>query len=348
MRQAGTVRGLRVHARGDLRLDLLPVPVPAPAEAVVRVRYGGICGSDVHYWRDGAVGTSVLQDPMILGHEIVGIVDTPAADRPGPAAGQPVAVHPAATCGTCRWCTSGRANLCPRCRYLGSAAHRPHTNGGFTDLLAVPTARLVPVPQGLPPRRASLAEPAGVAWHAVNRAGAQLAGAEVTVIGGGPIGLLIAAVARYQGAATVTVVDVHDHPLRVAEAIGADRVLTAGQLDESGAAPESDVVFESSGSVAGLATAIRSARRGGTVVLVGQLPADVAVPLGLAVPRELTITGVLRLGSELAAALGFLADPRAIVDPIISDVFPVGQALQAFAQAADPARSSKVLLDFSA
>lgn len=350
--RSAAVRALRIHAKDDLRLDVVPEPAPGPGQAVVDVSYGGVCGSDIHYWRDGSVGTSVLRGPMVLGHEIVGRVAEPAGDGSGPAAGQAVAVHPAWTCGRCRWCTSGAANLCPDGRYLGSAAQWPHTDGGFADRMAVPSSRLVPIPETLGLRRASLAEPAGIAWHATDRAqavGAAIVGANVIVIGGGPIGLLVAAVARYRGAATVTVTDVHEWPLKVAAAIGADRAVLAGDLGHQPSPAGADIAFESSGSVPGLSTAIRSARRGGTVVVVGQPPGgDVRVPASLCVAHELTMTGSLRLTSELNDAVTFLADPRAQVDPIITDVFPAGRAAEAFALAADPGRSSKVLLDFSA
>jgi L-idonate 5-dehydrogenase len=344
----GDIRALRIHAQGDLRLDTVADPTPAAGDAVVRVRYGGVCGSDLHYWHDGAVGASILRDPMVLGLEIVGTVEVSAADGSGPTAGQAVAIHPATTCGTCRWCTGGQPNLCPQSRYLGSAAQWPHTDGGFVDLLAVPSSRLIVIPDGLGLRRAALAEPAGIAWHAVNRAiavGTEISGADVVIVGGGPIGLLVAAVSIFRGAAATTVIDLHEHPLRVATKIGVDHVMTVrDQLDEE---RKADIVFESSGSVPGLATAIRSARRGGTVVVVGQPPGgDLPVPAGLLVTRELTVTGSLRLDSELVTALQFLADPRARVDPIVSDIFPIADAVVAFGVAADAARSSKVLLDF--
>ena len=347
------IRALRVHGRDDLRLDRDPPPAAAPDEALVDVAYGGVCGSDLHYWRDGVVGSSVLRAPMILGHEVVGRVAVPAADGSGPPAGQAVAVHPARSCGHCRWCTGGSPNLCPDSRYLGSAAQWPHTNGGFADQIAVPAARLIPLPDTLDLRRASLAEPAGIAWHALDRAeavGASVARAHVLVVGGGPIGLLVAAVARYRHAASVTVADVHDHPLAVAAALGAHTVHARDLADGSDAASPAppDIVAESSGSVAGLSSAIRAARPGGTVVAVGQVPAgDIAVPASLCISRELTLTGSLRL-IEIERSVAFLADPRAVVDPIVTDVFPAGQAADAFAVAADPARSSKVLLDFSA
>ena len=350
-RPGDDVRALRVHGRDDLRLDRAAPPVPAAGEALVEVAYGGVCGSDLHYWHDGAVGTSVLQAPMILGHEVVGRVAAAAADGSGPAAGQPVAIHPARSCGHCEWCLSGRANLCPDTRYLGSAAQFPHTDGGFADQIAVPATRLIPLPDSLDLRRASLAEPAGIAWHALDRAeavGASIAEAHVLVVGGGPIGLLVAAVARYRDAASVTVADLHEHPLEVARQLGAEAVNARDLVDGTGGAPGPfGIVVESSGTVPGLGSAIRAARPGGTVVLLGQVPAgDIAVPASLCITKELALTGSLRL-IEIERAVAFLADPRAVVDPIVTDVFPADRAAEAFAVAADPARSSKVLLDFS-
>jgi L-idonate 5-dehydrogenase len=344
----GDIRALRVHGRDDLRLDRAAPPVPAAGEALVDVAYGGVCGSDLHYWHDGAVGTSVLQAPMILGHEVVGRVTEAAADGSGPAAGQAVAIHPARSCGHCEWCLSGRANLCPDTRYLGSAAQFPHTDGGFADQIAVPASRLIPLPDSLDLRRASLAEPAGIAWHALDRAeavGAPIAGAQVLVVGGGPIGLLIAAVARYRDAASVTVADLHEHPLEVARELGVEAINARDLAD--GTPGPFGIVVESSGTVPGLASSIRAARPGGTVVLLGQVPAgDIAVPASLCITKELTLTGSLRL-IEIERAVAFLADPRAVVDPIVTDVFPATEAADAFERAADPARSSKVLLDFS-
>jgi L-idonate 5-dehydrogenase len=343
-------RALRVHGPGDLRLEEVLVPVTADHEALVKIGYGGICGSDLHYARDGAVGVFILRDPMVLGHEVVGTVARAAADGSGPGEGQAVAIHPATSCGTCRWCLSGDSRLCPQARYLGSAAHRPHTDGGFTDLLSVGTHRLVPVPDGLALRRAALAEPTSIAWHAVSRGariGPGINGADVVIIGAGPIGLLVAAVSRYRGAGRTTVVDLHRYPLEVATRIGVDRAIGPDQLPEGGDELEGDVVFECSGTLAGLRTALRSARRGGIVVQVGIPPAgEQPVEAALVVARELTVVGSLRMDIELEAAVAFLADQKVEVDPLISHVLPADQAVDAFRTASDPSLSTKVLLDF--
>lgn len=338
------MQAVRIHSAGDLRLESVPEPEPRPGEAVVRIAYGGICGSDVHYWQDGAVGASVLRGPMILGHEVVGVVATAAADGSGPRTGTAVALHPARVCGECEACRSGREHLCPQCRYFGSAAHWPHTDGGFVDSVVSPADRLIAVPDRLALRRAALAEPTAVAWHAAGRVGAvggALTGARVLVVGGGPIGLLTAAVARNQGAGTVVLTDLRQHPLDVARTLGVDAADAVGEL-----APF-DVVFEASGSAPGFVTALGSTKPGGIVVAVGQLPrTDIAVPAWQAVTREITVTGSLRLDSEFPAALAFLADPGCDIDAVLTHEFPVREVAAAFDMAADPGRSSKVLLRF--
>uniref|UniRef100_UPI00286D009A alcohol dehydrogenase catalytic domain-containing protein n=1 Tax=Pseudolysinimonas sp. TaxID=2680009 RepID=UPI00286D009A len=237
-KSAGT-RAVVVHARGDIRVDQIPTPTPAPDEALVAIELGGICGSDLHYWLHGAAGESILHDPLVLGHEVVGRVSSVAADGSGPAAGERVAVHPA---------TEGT--------YLGSAALRPHQAGAFADLVALPTRMLRPIPDSLDPRAAALIEPLSVAWHAVARAG-DVREKRVLVVGAGPIGALIVAVLVHHGVAEVVVTDVFEAPRERALALGATRALAA---DDSAAieALDVDIAIESSGSSAGLGAAIRA------------------------------------------------------------------------------------------
>ena len=122
---------------GQLAVEGRPVPRPAADEALVRIEYGGICGSDLHYWLHGAAGESILAAPMVLGHEVVGTVVQPAADGGGPAEGAPVAVHPASPAPAGARYPADRPNLSPGCTYLGSAARRPHTDGAFARYAAL-------------------------------------------------------------------------------------------------------------------------------------------------------------------------------------------------------------------
>ncbi|MFC5929586.1 L-idonate 5-dehydrogenase [Cryobacterium melibiosiphilum] len=334
------------HAAGDLRVDTVPVAVPLPSEALIAVAYGGICGSDLHYWQHGAAGESVLQAPMRLGHEVVGTVITAAADGTGPAAGTPVAVHPATPgAGDGSPFPADRPNLSPGCSYLGSAARFPHTEGAFGSHVALPSRMLRPLPNGLSLRDAALVEPASVAWHAVSRAGA-VAGRRVLVIGAGPIGSLIVAVLKRAGAAEIIAVDMHERPLAAALTLGATQTLRATDAAAI-ASVNADVVFESSGSSRGLASAVRGARRGGRVVMVGLLPTgEQPALISLAITRELDLVGSFRFNDEIDEVLAALADGSLVVEPVITHEFAAADALEAFAVARDASASGKVLLRF--
>lgn len=333
------------HAAGDLRIEEISIPTPTANEAIIEVRYGGICGSDLHYWLHGAAGESVLKAPMVLGHEIVGVVAVAAADGTGPSAGTPVAVHPATPGpGAARY-PADRPNLSPGCTYLGSAARYPHTDGAFSRYVTLPSRMLRALPAAVDLRAAALVEPASVAWHAVARAG-EVAGKTVLVIGSGPIGALVVAVLRRAGAARIVAVDVHAKPLEIATAVGAHQVLQAGDA-EAIAAVEADVVIESSGSHHGLASAINGAARGGRVVMVGLLPSGPQpVLISLAITRELELLGSFRFNDEIDQVIAALADGSLQIEPVITHEFPLASGLEAFEVAKNSAVSGKVLLDF--
>ncbi|CAN7537383.1 L-idonate 5-dehydrogenase [Arthrobacter sp. LjRoot14] len=333
------------HAAGDLRIEDVPVPPPGSDEAVVEVAFGGICGSDLHYWLHGAAGESILKAPLVLGHEISGTVVRAAANGTGPATGTAVAVHPATPGpGTARY-PEDRPNLSPGCTYLGSAARFPHTDGAFSRYVNLPARMLRALPEGIDLRTAALIEPASVAWHAVSRAG-DVAGKTALVIGSGPIGALAVAVLRRAGAGRIVAVDMHARPLEIATAAGADEVLAADDA-EAIAAVEADVVIESSGNHHGLASAIKGAVRGGKVVMVGLLPSGPQpVLISLAITRELELLGSFRFNDEIDDVIAALADGSLHVDPVITHEYQVESALEAFGVARNSAESGKVLLSF--
>lgn len=334
------------HAKDDLRVETIAEPSSNTGEALVEIAFGGICGSDLHYWLHGAAGESILRAPMVLGHEVVGTVAQSAADGSGPAIGTRVAVHPATPGpGDGSRYPAERPNLSPGCTYLGSAARFPHTEGAFANRVAVPTRMLRPLPPTLDLKLAALIEPASVAWHAVARAG-DVRGRRVLVVGCGPIGALVIAVLKHHGAREIVGVDMFDGPLAIATAVGATSTLKATDADAI-AAVDADVVIESSGSPRGLASAVRGATRGGRVVMLGLLPSgEQPALISLAIVRELELVGSFRFNDEIDDVIAALAVGSLRVDPVVTHVFPAADALEAFAVAKDSAASGKVLLDF--
>lgn len=329
-----------VHAAGDLRVEERAAVEPGAGQVAVRIEYGGICGSDLHYYHDGGVGNFRIREPLVLGHEVVGRIS--AGDLP---AGTPVGIHPATPCGGCAECVRDRRNICAYSNYLGSAARDPHIQGGFVQELIVPADQVRVLPADLELRTAVLAEPLSVAIHAVRQAGdGAVQGKRALVTGAGPIGLLVAAALRQAGAVEVVVTDLHEAPLALAAQVGATQTIHPGTTDWP---EEIDVAIEASGTAGGLRTCLERVRRGGTVVQVGSLPGgDTAFAGSLLMTRELTLTGAFRFDHEFDTAIALLAGGLP-VDPIVTHAFPLDEARAAFDLATDRTVASKVLLDLS-
>jgi L-idonate 5-dehydrogenase len=193
------MRAAVLYAPKDLRIeDVADAPL-GPREVEVRIEAGGICGSDLHYYFDGGFGTVRLKEPMILGHEIAGLVACVGAEVASIKPGQRVAVNPSRPCGACRYCQEGKQNHCLDMRFYGSAMRFPHVQGGFREVLVCDDTQAVPVPATMSAAKAAFAEPFAVCLHAVNRAG-PLLGKRVLVTGAGPIGALTVIAARRAGA----------------------------------------------------------------------------------------------------------------------------------------------------
>ncbi len=340
MLQATTMRAVVLHAPGDLRVEQQPVPSPAAGEVRIAVAWGGICGSDLSYWRHGASGTAVQRHPLVLGHEIAGTVVELGEGVTGVELGDAVTVHPATVTGALPDELRGRDNLHPDLRYLGSAARDPHTQGGFAEQLVVRAGQLRALPAGLSTRAAALAEPLGVALHAIERSGG-VAGRRVLVSGCGPIGALIVAAAVHQGA-EVTAIDPSERARGIAASLGATATLDLGEPVPD----DFDVVFEASGVGPAVSTAIDAVRPGGVMVQVGNLPAEaVQARLGRLVSREIDLRGSYRFVDEISDAVAALAEGLDI-GPVVSHEFGLDDLEQAFATAADSRSSCKVLLRF--
>ncbi len=337
-----------IHAPHDLRIDELPSPVLGEGEVMVRIRAGGICGSDLHYYQHGGFGTVRLQEPMILGHEIAGEVVGLGAGVTGLAEGDRVAVNPSRPCGHCTFCLAGKANHCLDMRFYGSAMRRPHVQGGFREILVCPAAQAVKMPADLPLEQAAFAEPLSVCLHAARQSGG-LHGKRVLITGTGPIGALCILVARHAGAREIVVTDLAEAPLALARQIGADTALNVA-TDAEALTPFSankgyfDVAFEASGAGAALAAALQVVAPGGTIVQVGIAGGEPKVPLNILVAKEISLRGTFRFHEEFAWAVDLLAARALDIMPLLTEIVPLAEAVRAFDLAADRSRAMKVQL----
>jgi L-idonate 5-dehydrogenase len=343
------MKAVVIHGAGDLRVDDLDDVPMGPNDVRVRIAAGGICGSDLHYFRHGGFGTVRVKSPMVLGHEIAGTVedcgDAVTMVRPG----QKVAVNPSLPCQRCEFCLKGLQNHCLDMRFLGSAMRNPHVQGGFREVLTCHEVQAVPMPDHVPIEEAAFAEPLAVALHAVSRAGSLL-GQHVLITGSGPIGVLIAAAARRAGATRIVVTDVLDAPLAAARSVGADAVVNMA-AEPDGLVPYAarkglfDVVFEASGHAAAVPVAFPVLRPRGILVCVGQ-GAEVGLQMSAIVTKEVELRGAFRFHEEFATAVAFIAGKLIAVRHLLTDAIAVDDARSAFELAADKSRSMKVQLRF--
>jgi L-idonate 5-dehydrogenase len=332
----------------DLRVTERVLAPLAPGMVRIRFGAGGICGSDLHYFRHARTGDFVVTSPLILGHEISGEILEINGPAPGLSVGDRVAINPSRWCGHCARCVEGRANLCENIYFMGSASKTPHMQGGFASLFDATPAQCVKVPRHVAYRAAALAEPLAVGLHAVARAG-EMRGRSVILFGAGPIGLLTMLAARMKGCGEIIVADIAEAPLAFARKLGADRTidLSGGDAGLKALAAEKplDVAFEISGTAAGLAAAIASVRRGGTVVQVGNLPGGlIPAPANAVMAKEIDLKGTFRFGAEFSEAVELIVGGDVDVVRLVTAERPLSAANDAFRLAADRSQSVKVML----
>lgn len=344
------MEALVIHSPGDLRVEDVPTPPVGPGQARVRVRAGGICGSDLHYYQHGGFGAIRIQQPMVLGHEVAGVVAEVGAGVPGLAVGDRIAVSPSQPCGSCRFCQLGLQNHCLDMRYYGSAMRMPHVQGAFRQEIVIEAGQAHKLAEGVSDAEGAMAEPLAVALHAVNRAG-PLLGKRVLVTGCGPIGAMVVIAARRAGAAQVVATDVVAQPLRKALKVGADEAINVAEQPDALAAfavekGQFDVLFEASGNERALRAAFDAVRPRGVIVQLGLSGSELTLPFNVVVAKEFDMRGAFRFHEEFGVAVALINKGLVDLKPLVSATLPYRDAGRAFALAADRSQSMKVLLSF--
>jgi L-iditol 2-dehydrogenase len=297
------------------------VPAVGAGESLVRVKAVGICGSDLHWFEEGGIGDARLASPLVIGHEFAGVVED------GPLDGRRVAVDPALHCGHCDRCLAGDQNLCPDVVFAGHGS----CDGGLRRYVSWPTAALHPLPDSMDGTDGAMLEPLGVAIHALDLGHVHL-GADVAVVGCGPIGLLLVQVARAAGARVVLAVDPLAHRRDAAERAGAELAVAPEDVP---AAIAVDVAFEVAGTDAAVDVAMQGARAGARVVLVGIPAGDrTSFGAGLARRKGLTIVMARRMNAVYPRAIQLVERGLVDVDWLTTHRYPLDQVGEAFAVAA--------------
>ena len=335
------MRALFIHGKQQASVDEVPMPEPGNGQVRLRMAYAGICGSDIHYYFDGANGTFVVREPLVPGHEVSGTVDLDPSGTYEP--GTPVTVHPA-TFGEPLAGIEGEEfkHLWPGGSYLGSASTWPHTQGGMQEYLIVEDYMIRTLPEGMSLKAAALAEPLAVGLHGIELGGG-VEGKKVLVAGSGPIGFLLAAAAVVRGASEVVCTDMLPGPLERAEAVGATSVVQVGV----GELPDShfDIAFECSGAPSSVSSCIAATRRAGQIVQVGMMSAgEKPIVYAPFIQREQRLVGSFRFNEEISDAVEMLA-AHPELENVITHVFSADDFVAAFDTAKDSDASGKVLVE---
>jgi len=326
------MKALILKEYGRFAVEDVPEPELRPDAVLVAVQACGICGSDVH-GMDGSTGRR--QPPIIMGHEAAGVIAKVGGAVEGWQPGERVTFDSTIYCGVCDFCRNGQVNLCDNRRVLGVSCGDYRQNGAFAEYVALPPRILYRLADSLSFEHAAMAEPLSIAFHAVRRSGVKK-GDRAVVVGAGLIGLLIVQALRLEGCAQIAAVDIAPAKLALARQFGATAVIDSakpGALRDILDLTEgrgSDAVFEAVGIAPTVDLAMRSARKGGSVTLVGNVAPKVDFPLQICVTREITVYGSCASSGDYPACLEALGGGTVDVAPLISAVAPLEEGPQWF------------------
>lgn len=316
---------------GKMEIVEEPVPKPASGQVLVKIEYNGICGSDVHFFKDGRVGDCVLQDKFVLGHEVSGTVVELGEGADGLQVGDRVALEPGYSCGKCEFCKTGRYNLCPDVRFFAA----PPVSGALQEYVVHPADMCFKLPDNVSTMEGALVEPLAVGLHAAALGSVGL-GQSVVILGAGCIGLVTMLAAKARGASNIIVVDLHEKRLEFAREMGADHTIHAQSEDVLKRIHEilgdgPDVVFETAGSPATIAQTAHIVKRGGTIVLVGMsAQSEIHYNFFQIMEKEATIKCVFRYRNLYPTAIAAIAGGRINVKQIVTHEFTLDESNLAF------------------
>lgn len=306
------------------------IPEPGDKDVLLRVGACGVCGTDVHIYH-GDKGSAQVHPPVILGHELAGVVEKVGSQVTDLKVGDHVAVDPNSYCGTCHYCQIGKKQLCQNLYAVGV-----NRNGGFAEYCVVPQDQCFLLKEDVPLKYGAMAEPLACCLHGIDRAGIRK-GDTVCVIGGGAIGLLMVQLAKLAGASKVVLSEPVAMRQEIGLKVGADGVIDpihediTQKLQEYLGMPGADVVIECVGTEVAVAQAFQATKRGTTVLLFSVPKAGAVHGLSLedVYQKELTVVGSMINPDTQARAVQMINDGSLKLEPIITHTFGVDQMEEA-------------------
>lgn len=308
---------------GKMGYTRRPVPKIKEHEVLVKLEYVGICGSDMHYYETGAIGSYIVKPPFVLGHEPGGVVVEVGKSVAHLKVGDRVALEPGRTCGKCEFCRTGRYNLCPDVVFFAT----PPVDGVFQEYVAHDATLCFKLPENVSTLEVAQIEPLAVGFHAANQGGAH-AGQVAVVMGSGCIGLVSMMALKAEGVSKVYVVDIMPNRLETALKLGADGVINAAEENAVDAicrltgGAGCDLVIETAGTEQTTRQSIHMTKKGATIVLVGySKTGEMTLPMSLALDKELTFKTVFRYRHIYPMAIDAVASGKINLKGVVTHFF---------------------------
>jgi len=326
-----TMRASVLTSTRQVSIEDVPVPPYAEDEVLVEVAAVGVCGSDTHYFRHGRIGDFVVEQPLILGHEVSGTIVAVGSEVPASRIGERVAIEPQKPCRRCRQCRAGRYNLCTRMEFYAT----PPVNGAFARYCVIRTEYAHHVPDSVSDEAAALLEPLSVAITTMRKAGI-VPGSSILIAGAGPIGIICAQTARAFGAAEIIVSDLVPERRQRALRYGATRVLDPRETDVATAGLDVNAFVDASGAPSAVFAGIQAVRPAGAAVLVGLGSSRMELPIEHIQNLEITVTGIFRYTDTWPAAIHLVASGQVDLDSLVTGKFDLEHAADALESDLDP------------
>lgn len=329
---AEKIKGAVLHKVGDVRIDLVDMPeITRDDQVLVKIKAVGICGSDIHYYKHGRIGSYIVKKPMILGHESAGEVVSIGKNVKTMKVGDKVALEPGIPCGRCEYCRKGRYNLCSDVKFMAT----PPIDGSLVEYVVHPAEYVNKLPVNLSFAEGALIEPLAVGMHA-SRIGGVSSGDKIAILGAGPIGLVTMQAAKAKGATETIAVDINDFRLDLAKKLGATHLINAKAEDVCQRIKEItsnegvDVVFETAGTAITTQQTVEIVKKGGTIVLIGLGTQD-TIPINTMklICNEIKVQGVQRYANVYDKAISLVANGTIDLKSMITHEFALEQVEEA-------------------